>query len=211
MINEDININIFNGWALKDKDKGMEEGHSKSVSEMINIINEKTHILNNNFKFLDLGCGNGWVVEIFSNNSLCNLAVGVDGSKNMIDKANSRNSNGIYFQSNIEKWNSINKFDIIFSMETFYYFNNIDGVLNKINSELLTDTGLIIIGIDHYKENKPSLSWENEIGIQTQTLSINEWINKFQKSNFENIEFKQVGMNVPWMGTLIIYANKKMG
>ena len=208
MINENVNINIFDNWALQDKDKGMEKGHSSSVSKMIDIINDRTDILNNNFKFLDLGCGNGWVVKFFSNKNLCDLAIGVDGSNNMINRAKLSDSKGVYYQSNIEEWNSANKFDIIFSMETFYYLNDITAVLNKISSKLLADNGLIIIGIDHYKENKPSLTWEDEIGVQTQTLSIKEWICKFERSKFINIEFTQAGMKKEWMGTLIISANK---
>ena len=208
MINKNINIEIFDNWALKDKDVGMEKGHAPAVDKMINIIDKRTTILKSQFSFLDLGCGNGWVVEKFSQNNLCTLAVGVDGANNMIKKAKVRDTKGIYYKSNIEAWACNDKFDIIFSMETFYYFNNINNVLNNINSKLLTNGGLLIIGIDHYKENKPSLSWENEIGIQTQTLSIKQWVNKFKKSNFKNVQFKQVGEKAPWMGTLIIHANK---
>ena len=176
MINENVNINIFDTWACKDKDKGMEKGHAPSVNAMLDIVSNRTNILNDNFNFLDLGCGNGWVVKKFSNNNLCNLAAGVDGSKNMIKKAKNKDSKGTYYQSNIESWNSDNQFDIVFSMETFYYLKNIDKVLDKINSKYLTHNGFLIFGIDHYSENKPSLSWEKEIGIQTHTLSIEDWI-----------------------------------
>ena len=208
MINENVNIDIFNTWACKDKDKGMEKGHAQSVNAMLNIITKKTNILNNNFNFLDLGCGNGWVVRKFSNNKLCNMAVGVDGSKNMIFKAKSNDSKGAYFQSNIEFWNTKNKFDIIFSMETFYYLKNIDNVFNKIISNLLLDNGFLIIGIDHYYENKPSLTWEDDIGIQTHTLSIKQWIEKFEKANFKNISFTQVGNKKDWSGTVILSGFK---
>ena len=208
MINENVNIDIFDNWARKDKDEGMEKGHASSVSSMLKIINNRTDILKNNFNFLDFGCGNGWVVRQFSNNSLCNLSVGVDGSKNMIQKAKSKDFKGKYYESNIESWNSDNQFDIVFSMETFYYLKNIDKVLDKINSKYLTDDGFLIFGIDHYYENKPSLSWEKEIGIQTQTLSIEDWIKKIKTANFKNIEYTQVGLNEEWAGTLIISAFK---
>ena len=101
MINENVNINIFNNWVLKNKDEGMESGHAASVFKMIEVIRNKTNILNDNFNFLDLGCGNGWVVRKFSKNKLCRLAVGVDGSKNMIQKAKSKDSKGFYYKSNI--------------------------------------------------------------------------------------------------------------
>tara|TARA_Y100000590_G_C15596866_1_gene968390 strand:+ start:333 stop:968 length:636 start_codon:yes stop_codon:yes gene_type:complete len=208
MINEKININIFDKWVLKNKDEGMEKGHASSVNSMVEIIKRRTKILNSKFNFLDLGCGNGWVVRKFSNNKSCNLAVGVDGSKNMIIKAKSYDPKGAYFKSNIESWNTKNKFNIIFSMETFYYLKNIDNVLNKINSDLLLDNGFLIIGIDHYYENKPSLTWEDDIGIQTHTLTIKQWIGKFEKANFKNINFTQVGFKKDWSGTLIISGFK---
>ena len=208
MINENVNIDIFDNWALKNKDKGMEKGHAPSVNAMLDIINSRTKILNNNFNFLDLGCGNGWVVRKFSNNNLCDLSVGVDGSENMIQKAKLEDLKGKYFQSNIEFWNSDDNFDIVFSMETFYYLKDIDKVLDKINSKYLTDKGFLIFGIDHYAKNKPSLSWEKEIGIQTQTLSIKDWVNKIKAANFKNIEYVQVGIDKKWAGTLIISAFK---
>ena len=208
MINENVNIDIFDTWACKDKDRGMESGHAPSVNAMLDIVSNRTNILYNDFNFLDLGCGNGWVVKKFSNNNLCNLSVGVDGSKNMIKKAKNKDSKGKYYQSNIESWNSDNQFDLVFSMETFYYLKNIDKVLDKINSKHLTDNGFLIFGIDHYTENKPSLSWEKEIGIQTQTLSIKDWISKIKQANFKNIEYLQVGSDKDWEGTLIISAFK---
>jgi len=208
MINENVNIDIFDTWACKDKDKGMEKGHAQSVNAMLDIIKNKTNILNSHFNFLDLGCGNGWVVRKFSNNKLCNLAVGVDGSKNMIFKAKSYDPKGSYFQSNIGSWNTKNKFDIIFSMETFYYLKNIDNVLNKINSNLLLDNGFLIIGIDHYYENKPSLTWEDDIGIQTHTHSIKKWLEKFEEANFKNISYTQVNSKKDWLGTLVISGFK---
>ena len=93
-------------------------------------------------------------------------------------------------------------------METFYYLNDIDKVLKNIYSKIINNKGFIIIGIDHYLENKPSLSWENDIGIQTQTLSITEWIEKFYKANFKDIQYLQFGKEDKWSGTLIIFAKK---
>ena len=208
MISEKVNINIFNEWAQKGKDKGMEKGHAASVNEMLEIIKKRSNILQNNFNFLDLGCGNGWVVKKFSNDSMCDLSVGVDGAKNMIDKAKINDSIGQYFQSNIESWSTKDKFDIVFSMETFYYLKNPNIVLSNIYNNFLKNRGMLIIGIDHYFENKPSLSWENEIGIQTQTLSINDWKDLFRKNNFKDIQHIQVGKKDDWSGTLIISAFK---
>ena len=55
MITENININTFNAWALKDKDKGMEIGHTPSVNMMFDLIEKNTLLFNssepNEYKF----------------------------------------------------------------------------------------------------------------------------------------------------------------
>ena len=79
-------INLFNKWVDLGKDEGMEKNHAIPVKEMIDFI---LYNREKKFSFLDLGCGNGWVVREIAKNPLCYRAVGIDGSENMISKANS--------------------------------------------------------------------------------------------------------------------------
>ena len=75
---------VFGEWAEIGKDEGMEKGHSASVDEMLEFsLNERAQI-NRKFKFLDLGCGNGWVVRKVAQDTRCRFAAGVDGAKKMI-------------------------------------------------------------------------------------------------------------------------------
>ena len=141
-----INIKRFDEWALSGKDLSMEKGHTPSVNKMIEIISNK-NILNKKFNFLDLGCGNGWVVRKFSQNKLCDLAVGVDASKNMIENAKRNNINEVYIKADIENWKYNKKFDIIFSMETLYYIKDVDNLARHIYQNILKHKGSIIIGI----------------------------------------------------------------
>ena len=90
------NIELFNKWAITGKDISMEKGHTPSVNQMIKIISNKSVMNEKEFNFLDLGCGNGWVIRKILKNKLCNLAVGVDGAKNMIDNAQAISDEGIY-------------------------------------------------------------------------------------------------------------------
>ena len=198
-------IEVFGEWAQNGRDERMAQGHKLAVEHMLHVSKPWR---NENYSAIDAGCGNGWVVKKFSNNNICDLSVGVDGAESMINKAKLNDSIGKYFQSNIESWSTKDNFDIIFSMETFYYLKNINIVLNNIYNNFLKNNGMLIIGIDHYFENKPSLSWENEIGIQTQTLSINDWKELFEKNNFKDIQHIQVGKKDHWSGTLIISAFK---
>ena len=202
------NMITFNKWALEGKDIKMQEGHKNSVDAMVEIIKNKTNILNKPFKFLDLGCGNGWVVRKFSNHSLCKLAVGVDESENMIKKAISYGKDEKYIRADIENWVIKTKFDIVFSMETFYYFSNPDKVIKNIFYNLLKNNGIIIIGIDHYFENKQSLNWDKQYNLNTNTFSISDWKKKFKSFRFKKLELINFGKEDDWEGTLIIYARK---
>ena len=80
---------VFGQWAEGGKDLGMEEGHSKPVDEMLEYAIKK---IDKNFSFLDVGCGNGWVVRKVSSSALCSKAVGIDGAIQMIENAKSRGS-----------------------------------------------------------------------------------------------------------------------
>ena len=71
-------IEVFNRWAEINKDRGMEEGHRgrnlplykvaegeeiNAVNEMLDYALKERDEINHDFTFLDLGCGNGWVVR----------------------------------------------------------------------------------------------------------------------------------------------------
>ena len=202
-----INIKTFNEWAKIGKDKSMAENHKSSVDKMFEIIDKKKIVKNQPFKFLDLGCGNGWVIRKAMEYENCTHGVGIDGAKNMISIAKSYNI-GTFHKKNIEDYSFKNKFDIILSMETLYYLKNIDKLLENIYLNGLNESGLLIIGIDHYKENIPSLNWGNDYNLDINTLSINQWKTKFMNCNFNNVKLIQHNKKNDWEGTLIIHAEK---
>ena len=70
-------IQVFGEWADLDKDFGMEINHSDSVNNMINYSTKNQ----DNFTFIDAGCGNGWIIRKVCENHKCEKAIGVDGSK----------------------------------------------------------------------------------------------------------------------------------
>ena len=204
-----ININTFNDWAIKDKDIAMQKGHESAVEYMFELIDQKTDILNRPFSFLDIGCGNGWVVRKVSKIKNCNLAEGIDGAEEMIEKAKRNDENNNYYLNDIESWTPNKKYDIIFSMEVFYYFNNPGEIISRL-SRFIKEGGIFIIGIDHYAENIPSLDWGEKFNLDIITLSIENWITLFESAGFNNIEYKQVEKQNDWQGTLIITAYKNL-
>lgn len=204
---DNININTFNQWAIKGKDKGMEIGHAPAVNEMFHIISSKSSLFTSSFDVVDIGCGNGWVIRKFLNNNNCNYALGIDGAPEMINIACKNDRLGEYINLDIDDWKSKKNFDIIFSMETFYYLKDLNKIISNCYNSL-NKNGIIIIGIDHYLENKPSLSWDKDFNLSLNTLSIGDWIDSFKNNGFKNIQSSIYGTKENWNGTLILFAIK---
>ena len=200
-------INLFNKWVDLGKDDGMVINHRPSVDYMISLIPPSK--INKQFSFIDIGCGNGWVVKQVASMSKCSCAVGIDGAVNMIKKARLKDQKSDYLQLDINNLDSYKKqFDIVFSMEVLYYLSSPKNTLSHIYSNLLNDGGCCIIGIDHYLENKPSLTWEKQLNVPLCTFSISEWTKVFNSAGFKNVNFFQFGKTEKWAGTLILYAEK---
>ena len=200
-------INLFNNWVELGKDDGMEKNHTPSVNFMIDLIPE--HIISNNFSFLDIGCGNGWLVKKISDLNNCVKSTGIDGAKKMIEKAQSNDDNSEYLQldlNNIQLFND--KFDIIFSMEVVYYLKNPQQLISHVFNNLLNPGGVFFMGIDYYAENKQSLSWPQDLDLEMFNGSILDWRAMFQKVGFINISTHQVCSQKDWAGTLVVIGTK---
>ena len=191
---------VFGEWAVKGKDKGMEKSHALPVGAMLDFILPKK----NNFTFLDLGCGNGWVVRKVAKNPLCIRAVGIDGAEKMISNAKSLSDSTEYILADIDTFQSVEKYDIIHSMEVLYYLDNPKEVIKKISEDWLKDNGRLIIGIDHYYENLESHSWQEKVGTRMLLLKEEEWLDMFKEAGFKQIESWRANKNSEWEGTLVI-------
>ena len=198
-------IDVFSDWAINGKDVGMEKTHKLSVNNMIEFSVTKL----NSFTFLDAGCGNGWVVRKVSKLKNCIKAIGIDGSKTMIEKAKLIDKNNEYYCKNLLNWKPRTKIDLVHSMEVIYYFENPKELINHIYSSWLKKNSRLIIGLDYYYENKTSHSWPNDCGISIMSLfSEKKWKNFFSEVGFKKIKSWKVGKKKDWNGTLIITGIK---
>ena len=198
-------IDVFDEWADLDKDFGMEKNHKSSVKEMLAyVLDKKTP-----YSFIDAGCGNGWVVRSVEKNPLCKKAIGVDGSKKMIQKATKLDPTGSYICADLMSWAPITKVDIVHSMEVFYYLENPKKIIQQIFDLWLKKNGNLILGIDFYFENKISHSWPDSCGISKMKLfSEKEWVSFFKGAGFHSIKSWRIGELKDWSGTLAIYGVK---
>ncbi len=177
----------FDKWAKVGRDELMEKEHSKTVLKFLNSIRfEKP------FSFLDVGCGNGWVVRKISQIQNCKKAVGIDKSQNMITKAKSKknSSKENYLRTDILSWKFNGKFDYIFSMESLYYSKPMESALKKIY-KILKPGGQFFCGTDFYNDNKATMPWSKMMNIPLDLRSKKQWKKMFEKIGFET-KTKQV-------------------
>lgn len=194
-------ITVFSEWAQNGRDEGMESNHAEAVANMITYATKECAP----FDFIDVGCGNGWVVRKVAALPHCKRALGVDGAKAMIAKAQSLDDQNRYACADIMEWQPESRVDLIHSMEVFYYVNNPQALIQNIYDHWLRDQGRLIIGLDFYFENKVSHSWPEDCGISgMQLFPINRWVSFFEEAGFRDVSFWQVGAKAEWAGTLVV-------
>ena len=203
-----IATEVFSEWAEKGKDIGMEKGHASAVEDMINFAIQDRINLERNFSFLDLGCGNGWVVRRVETDPLCVRAVGIDGAKQMIEKATQGDSKSEYLHENIDTYSSPDKFDLIHSMEVLYYLEDPALTIKKIADSWLNKEGRLIAGVDLYFENTESHSWEEKVGTKMMMFKEAEWIEIFSSAGLKDVKSWRSNQNQDWAGTLVLTGKK---
>jgi len=205
----DVVKKTFDKWAKIGRDELMKREHTKAVSKFLESIS-----FEKDFLFLDIGCGNGWLVRKISKIKTCKKAVGIDKSKFMIKNAISKKKTvkEHYIQSDIESWNYKGKFDFIFSMESLYYSESLEKALTKI-FKLLKLGGEFFCGTDFYKDNKATLRWPKQMKVPMHLHSKSEWIKLFKDVGFKTKtrQVKDPKNRKKWkreFGTLFIIGTK---
>ena len=199
----------FDKWAQNGRAELMEIEHGKNVLKFLQTISfEKP------FTFLDVGCGNGWVVRKIAKEKNCKKSIGIDKSKKMIQEAIKKTSmkNEEFIYTDIESLKYRGKFDFIFSMESLYYADSIEIALEKI-FKILKPGGQFFCGTDFYTDNKDTARWASIMKIQMHLHSKNEWKKFFQNTGFvvKTKHIKDLKNTKKWkreFGTLFITGTK---
>lgn len=199
----------FDKWAQNGRAELMEEEHGKNVLKFLESIS-----FDKPFTFLDVGCGNGWVVRKIAKEEDCKKSIGIDKSKKMImqSKKKIESEKEEYIHTDIESMNYRGKFNFIFSMESLYYADSIEIALEKIY-KMLKPGGQFFCGTDFYTDNKATARWAGIMKIQMHLHSKKEWGEFFKKVGFDvkTKNIKDLKNNKKWKrehGTLFIIGTK---
>jgi len=199
---------VFNQWAQVGKDKGMEQNHAKPVDDMLSFALREKCFIGKEFNFLDLGCGNGWVVQKIAKEQLCYESIGIDGADQMIKNAKKKDAASEYILTDINSYQPKKKFDLIHSMEVLYYLDDPKRIIKNIYNSWMQINGRLIIGIDLYFENQESHAWEDRVGTEMKMFKEYEWINFFEQAGFKEIKSWRSNKQKDWAGTLVITGKK---
>jgi len=199
----------FDKWAQNGKAELMEIEHGGNVSKFLQTIS-----FDKPFTFLDVGCGNGWVVRKIAKEKNCKKSTGIDKSKKMILEAIKKTSmkKEEFIHTDIESLKYRGKFDFIFSMESLYYADSIEIALEKI-FKILKPGGQFFCGTDFYTDNKATARWASIMKIQMHLHSKKEWKKFFQNTGFtvKTKHIKDLKNTKKWkreFGTLFITGTK---
>lgn len=195
---------VFDEWAADGRDRDLERGHAHSVGAIL-----ETAPFGKPFSFLDIGCGNGWVVRRVAANPLCTRAVGIDKSPEMIRNAQGRRVRPVeeYHAVSLEGWES-EPFDVAFSMESLYYAESLPAAISKVHS-LLSPGGVFLCGTDFYTENPETAGWADAMAVTMHMHSEPEWAAMFREAGFEttSARIRDPASQVRWkreQGTLLV-------
>jgi ubiquinone/menaquinone biosynthesis C-methylase UbiE len=199
----------FDKWAQNGRAELMEIEHGTNVLKFLKSIS-----FDKPFTFLDVGCGNGWVVRKIAKEKNCKKSIGIDKSKKMIIQSikKTEDKKEEYFHTDIESINYRGKFDFIFSMESLYYADSIEIALKKIY-KLLKPGGQFFCGTDFYTDNKATARWAGIMKIQMHLHSKKEWREFFKNIGFDvkTKHIKDLKNKKKWKrehGTLFIIGTK---
>ena len=119
---------VFEEWGADYHADGMEEGHWPRVSQAFDLIKPCDG------DYLEVGVGNGYGLAHMATNQFANgHCLGLDLSENMVRRARERTAAmenvtvevGDFLARDFDE----HRFDVIFSMEVFYYFADMnDGI-----------------------------------------------------------------------------------
>ncbi len=190
-MNEDKKaLKEFDNWAKKGMAESMRSGHFPVAKVTMDEIK-----INDNFSVLDLSCGNAWALKYLFKRGI-DKGIATDISFEMLKRAKENlleyDNRNLVLQSSITKLPFKNdKFDVVFNMESFYYYQEPIVVLEEINRVLKKD-GIFMLLVDFYKENKVSMKWKDRLNIFMNPLSTDDYKKLLEKTGFQVEYIKRI-------------------
>ena len=180
----------FNDWAKAGRAEGMEKGHRPVGEQAIELM-----AIPPDATVLDVGCGSGWATRLMAKKAREGRVVGIDIADEMIRLAreSSTSFTNVEFQvATAERLPfAVAEFSHAFSMESLYYYADMDAALREIR-RVLKPGGVFVSVVDLYEENVPSHQWIDELKVPVQLLSSAAYRSLFEHAGFVNVSDRRL-------------------
>lgn len=169
----------------------MAKRHWSSVKQAFSQLSPSTG------KYLEIGVGNGYAIGYIATHQFSEgYCFGLDVSGEMVRRCTetlSHLDNVAFEQADFLLWEppKYECFDIVFSMEVFYYFHNIQAGIDKAFL-ILALGGQLWVLVNFYLENTLSHHWPMQVGTPMQLWSQADYKQGFRKSSFVNVKQKLI-------------------
>jgi SAM-dependent methyltransferase len=186
---------VFEAWGRDHHADGMETEHWPRVRQVFDLIEPSAG------DYLEVGVGNGYGLAYMATHQFRNSrCVGMDLSASMVERARRRTKvlpNVAVETGDFLAWDfGARRFDAIFSMEVFYYFEDINAGLSKALS-ILNPRGTLWVAVNFYEENEESADWPDLLGTPMQRWSTRDYARGFERAGFTAVEQRMIAASVP--------------
>jgi len=180
---------VFEAWGRDYHADGMEAEHWPRARAIYELIEPSDG------NYLEIGVGNGYgLAHMATHQFVRGHCWGMDISSTMTSLARERTrslGNVTVETGDFFTWNFDGvQFDVIFSMEVFYYLPDMQTGLDKAFS-ILKPGGVLWVAVNYYQENTDSADWPDRLGAPMQ-----RWSAAAYRAGFEQAGFSDVGQHM---------------
>ncbi|WP_449433860.1 class I SAM-dependent methyltransferase [Pseudomonas putida] len=186
---------LFDEWAIEDGAVDMAREHWARVKPVLGAIAPRCG------RYLEIGPGNGYALDYMASTVFADgQCHAVELSQEMARICNQRmqgRGNVVIEIDSFLSWNppAGTGFDLIFSMEVFYYFEDIAAAIAKA-AGLLAAGGELIVMVDYFQESPASQGWSQELGLKLTRWSQAQYLEAFCAAGLQAVtqELKSGGV-----------------
>ncbi|MGD8413036.1 MAG: class I SAM-dependent methyltransferase [Candidatus Latescibacterota bacterium] len=195
MNNDKTAKEVFEAWGNDYHADGMETEHWPRVRRIFDLIPPSDG------DFLEIGVGNGYGLAYMATRQFSEgRCLGMDLSESMVVRAQERTralGNADVCAGDFLTWDfGERRFDVVFSMEVFYYFDDVAAGTRKAWS-ILKPGGTLWVAVNYYAENLQSAGWPDLLGTSMQRLSKGGYAEGFARAGFTAVEQRMIEAPVP--------------
>jgi SAM-dependent methyltransferase len=186
---------VFDDWARDHHADGMERHHRPRVEQAWASLGPQKG------DYLEIGVGNGYAIRHMATTLFAHgQCIGLDVSPHMVERTRSatRDLGNVQIEcGDFLSWTPAEgrRFGLIFSMEVFYYFTDIQKGIEHA-AGLLEPGGRLMVLVNYFREHEASHDWPEQLDTPMTLWSAEQYREGFRKAGLVDVQ-QQVYVDPP--------------